>query len=126
MIADVAATTKFVHALKELGCAIALDNFGAGYASYRGLMRLGVDMVKIDGSFIQALHSERGGERFVRTLIELAKSFGASTVGGWVGDEETANLLERAGIGYMQGYFFGAPELAATLREKAKMADGAP
>ncbi len=61
VIADVAATTKFVHALKALGCAVALDNFGAGYASYRGLMRLGVDMVKIDGSFIQALHSERGG-----------------------------------------------------------------
>ncbi len=125
-IADVAATTQFVQALKQLGCAVALDNFGAGYASYRGLMRLGVDMVKIDGSFIQALHSERGGERFVRTLIELAKSFGASTVGGWVGDEETARLLERAGIGYMQGYFFGAPELAKASREKARTAEGAP
>ena len=125
-IADVAATTKFVHALKGLGCAVALDNFGAGYASYRGLMRLGVDLVKIDGSFIQALHSERGGERFVRTLIDLAKSFGASTVGGWVGDEETARLLERAGIGYMQGYFFGAPELAKPQPETAKTADRAP
>ncbi len=119
-ITDVAATTKFVHALKALGCAVALDNFGAGYTSYRGLMRLGVDMVKIDGSFIQALHSERGGERFVRTLIELAKSFGASTVGGWVGDEETAQLLEGAGIGYMQGHFFGAPELPEPLRDDAK------
>jgi diguanylate cyclase (GGDEF)-like protein len=118
-IADVAATTKFVHALKGLGCAVALDNFGADYASYRGLMRLGVDLVKIDGSFIQALHSERGGERFVRTLIDLAKSFGASTVGGWVGDE-------RAGIGYMQGYFFGAPELAKPQPDTAKTADRAP
>jgi diguanylate cyclase (GGDEF)-like protein len=125
-IADVAATTKFVHALKGLGCAVALDNFGADYASYRGLMRLGVDLVKIDGSFIQALHSERGGERFVRTLIDLAKSFGASTVGGWVGDEETARLLERAGIGYMQGYFFGAPELAKPQPDTAKTADRAP
>jgi diguanylate cyclase (GGDEF)-like protein len=115
-IADVAATTKFVEALKVLGCSVALDNFGAGYTSYRGLLRLGVDMVKIDGSFIQALHSERGGERFVRTLIELAKSFGATTVGGWVGDEETARLLENAGIGYMQGYFFGVPELAQASR----------
>lgn len=118
-IADVAATTRFVEALKALGCSVALDNFGAGYTSYRGLLRLGVDMVKIDGSFIQALHSERGGERFVRTLIELAKSFGASTVGGWVGDEETARLLENAGIGYMQGYFFGAPELAQASRSTA-------
>ncbi len=60
----------------------------------------------------------------MRTLIELAKSSGASTVGGWVADEETANLLERAGIGYMQGYFFGAPELAAAQHRQAKPADG--
>jgi len=48
----------------------------------------------------------------VRTLIELAKSFGITTVGEWVGDERTAKLLEKAGVAYMQGYFFGAPERA--------------
>jgi len=47
----------------------------------------------------------------VRTLIELARSFGITTVGEWVGDEKTAKMLENAGISYMQGYFFGAPEL---------------
>jgi EAL domain-containing protein (putative c-di-GMP-specific phosphodiesterase class I) len=48
---------------------------------------------------------------FVRTLIELARSFGITTVGEWVGDEKTVKMLENAGISYMQGYFFGAPEL---------------
>ncbi|MBC8013332.1 MAG: EAL domain-containing protein, partial [Methyloceanibacter sp.] len=72
---------------------------------------LGVDMVKIDGSFIQNLGTQAEDELFVRTLIDLARSFGITTVGEWVGDEKTVKLLENAGVAYMQGYFFGAPEL---------------
>jgi len=111
-ISDLEETAKFVAALKALGCRVALDDFGAGYTSFRNLRLLGVDMVKIDGSFIQNLGTQTEDELFVRTLIELAKSFGITTVGEWVGDEKTAKLLENAGVAYMQGYFFGAPELA--------------
>ena len=111
-ISDLEETAKFVAALKALGCRVALDAFGAGYTSFRNLRLLGVDMVKIDGSFIQNLGNQAEDELFVRTLIELAKSFGITTVGEWVGDEKTAKMLEKAGVAYMQGYFFGAPELA--------------
>jgi diguanylate cyclase (GGDEF)-like protein len=110
-ISDLQETAKFVAALKALGCRVALDDFGAGYTSFRNLRLLGVDMVKIDGSFIQNLGTQAEDELFVRTLIDLAKSFGITTVGEWVGDEKTAKLLEKAGVSYMQGYFFGAPEL---------------
>lgn len=110
-ISDLEETAKFVAALKALGCRVALDDFGAGYTSFRNLRLLGVDMVKIDGSFIQNLGTQAEDELFVRTLIDLAKSFGITTVGEWVGDEKTARILEKAGVSYMQGYFFGAPEL---------------
>jgi len=110
-ISDLEETAKFVAALKALGCRVALDHFGAGYTSFRNLRLLGVDMVKIDGSFIQNLGSQAEDELFVRTLIDLARSFGITTVGEWVGDEKTAKMLEDAGVAYMQGYFFGAPEL---------------
>ena len=110
-ISDLQETAKFVAALKALGCRVALDDFGAGYTSFRNLRLLGVDMVKIDGSFIQNLGAQAEDELFVRTLIDLAKSFGITTVGEWVGDEKTAKILEKAGVSYMQGYFFGAPEL---------------
>jgi diguanylate cyclase (GGDEF)-like protein len=110
-ISDLHETAKFVAAVKALGCRVALDDFGAGYTSFRNLRLLGVDMVKIDGSFIQNLGTQAEDELFVRTLIDLAKSFGITTVGEWVGDEKTAQMLEKAGVSYMQGYFFGAPEL---------------
>ena len=83
---------------------------------------LGVDMVKIDGSFIQNLGTQAEDELFVRTLIELAKNFGITTVGEWVGDEKTARILENAGVAYMQGYFFGAPELALPAQAESRPA----
>ena len=110
-ISDVKAAIQFVSTLKALGCRVALDDFGAGYTSFRSLRELGVDMVKIDGSFIQNLGTDAEDEMFVRMLIDLARSFGVVTVGEWVGDERTVQLLEKAGVSYMQGYFFGMPEL---------------
>jgi diguanylate cyclase (GGDEF)-like protein len=110
-ISDIKAAIKFVSTLKALGCRVALDDFGAGYTSFRSLRELGVDMVKIDGSFIENLGTDAEDEMFVRTLIDLARSFGVVTVGEWVSDERTVKLLEKAGVSYMQGYFFGAPEL---------------
>jgi EAL domain-containing protein (putative c-di-GMP-specific phosphodiesterase class I) len=96
-----------VAALKSFGCRVALDDFGAGYSSFRNLRLLGVDMVKIDGS------SSRIWAPRPRASCScaLAKSFGITTVGEWVGDEKTVKLLEKAGVAYMQGYCFGAPEL---------------
>jgi EAL domain-containing protein (putative c-di-GMP-specific phosphodiesterase class I) len=110
-ISDVKAAVKFVSMLKELGCRVALDDFGAGYTSFRSLRQLGVDMVKIDGSFIQNFGTDAEDEMFLRTLIDLARNFGVVTVGDWVGDEKTVQLLEKAGVSYMQGYFFRRPEL---------------
>jgi len=121
-IFDVEETIRFVAGLKALGCRVALDDFGAGYTSFRSLRTLGVDMVKIDGSFIQNLGTQAEDELFVRTLIELARNFGITTVGEWVGDEATARLLENAGVGYMQGYFFGAPELNLPARAESRPA----
>ncbi|MEM8575414.1 MAG: EAL domain-containing protein [Pseudomonadota bacterium] len=108
---DMEATTEFVTALKQAGCRVALDDFGAGYASFRSLRNLGVDMVKIDGSFIENLGTNEKDAAFVQTLLDLAQRFGVETVGEWVGDERAADLLEKAGVSYMQGDFFGAPKL---------------
>jgi len=50
-------------------------------------------------------------ETLVQTLVELAQSFGPATVGEWVSDALSVELLEKAGVSYLQGDFFGAPEL---------------
>lgn len=108
-ISDIDQTVAFVDALKELGCKVAIDDFGAGYTSFKNLKLLNVDMVKIDGAFIKNLASNGVDIVFIRALRDLAATFGLETVAEWVQDQATVDLLREAGITYMQGYFCGEP-----------------
>jgi diguanylate cyclase (GGDEF)-like protein len=112
-ILDIDETRGFVARVKDLGCRIAIDDFGAGYTSFRNLRQLGVDIVKIDGAFVRdILHSE-DDRAFVRSLIELAQRLRLKTVAEWVQDEAAASTLQEWGCDYLQGALIG---LAATER----------
>jgi diguanylate cyclase (GGDEF)-like protein len=102
---------RFISRLRDMGCRVAIDDFGAGYTSFRNLRNLHVDMVKIDGAYVKNLASSPDNQLFVRTLADLAKNFQLETVAEWVGSEEDAALLESFGVDYFQGYYFGEPVL---------------
>jgi EAL domain-containing protein (putative c-di-GMP-specific phosphodiesterase class I) len=110
-IHDIDDTRGFVTRIKDLGCRIAIDDFGAGNTSFRNLRNLGVDMVKIDGAFIQNVTRSSDDRVFVRTLIDLARGLGLATVAEWVQDEEAAALLAGWGCDYLQGELVGLPVL---------------
>lgn len=108
---------RFVSRLREMGCRVAIDDFGAGYTSFRNLHMLRFDMVKIDGAYVKDLSQSPDNQLFVRTLVELAKNFQLETVAEWVGSEEDAQLLASFGVDYFQGYYFGEPQLAPDWTE---------
>ena len=112
-IQDVDETRGFVARVKDLGCRIAIDDFGAGYTSFRNLRKLGVDIVKIDGAFVSDIMRSEDDRAFVRTLIDLAKRLKLVTVAEWVQDEQAARTLEAWGCDYLQGALVG---LASTER----------
>ncbi len=112
-IHDIDETRGFVARVKDLGCRIAIDDFGAGYTSFRNLRKLGVDIVKIDGAFVQNMIRSEDDRAFVRTLIDLARRLDLKTVAEWVQDERTAQMLEAWGCDYLQGALIG---LASTER----------
>jgi diguanylate cyclase (GGDEF)-like protein len=112
-IHDFDETRGFVARVKDLGCRIAIDDFGAGYTSFRNLRKLGVDIVKIDGAFVQNIIRSEDDRAFVRTLIDLGKRLRLATVAEWVQDERAARLLESWGCDYIQGALVG---LASTER----------
>jgi len=106
-IQDLDDTRGFVARVKDLGCRIAIDDFGAGYTSFRNLRKLGVDLVKVDGAFVQNLTRSDDDRAFVRTLIDLARRLGLETVAEWVQDEEAAAMLADWGCDYLQGALVG-------------------
>ena len=114
-IHDIEESNRFMKAVRELGCKVAIDDFGAGYTSFRNLKLLDVDMVKIDGSFIARLSREPDDQLFVRLLIDLARNFGIATVAEWVSSAEDAALLKSWGVDYLQGSYFGEAQTPETV-----------
>ncbi len=106
-IHDIDETRGFVARVKDLGCRIAIDDFGAGHTSFRNLRKLGVDLVKIDGAFVQNLQRSDDDRAFVHTLIDLARRLGLETVAEWVQDEAAAAMLADWGCDYLQGALVG-------------------
>jgi EAL domain-containing protein (putative c-di-GMP-specific phosphodiesterase class I) len=118
-LGDTAATCAAIAAMKSLGIRVAMDDFGAGHTSFRNLRRLGFDLIKIDGAFIQNLARSPDDRFFVRTLLDLARHLNIETVAEWVEDAETARLLTEWGIDYGQGNFFGEARLAVPVTASA-------
>jgi diguanylate cyclase (GGDEF)-like protein len=106
-IQDLDDVRGFVTRLKNFGSRIAIDDFGAGYTSFRNLRKLGVDIVKIDGAFVQNIARSADDRAFVQTLIDLARRLGIKTVAEWVQDEESAGMLRDWGCDYIQGRLIG-------------------
>ncbi len=119
-IQDIDDLRGFVRRLKNFGSRIAIDDFGAGYTSFRNLRKLGVDIVKIDGAFVQNIARSADDRAFVQTLIDLARRLQIKTVAEWVQDEESASLLRDWGCDYIQGRLIG---LASSERPWGTPAD---
>jgi diguanylate cyclase (GGDEF)-like protein len=106
-IQDIDDVRGFVSRLKNFGSRIAIDDFGAGYTSFRNLRKLGVDIVKIDGAFVQNIAHSADDRAFVQTLIDLARRLNIKTVAEWVQDEASAAMLRDWGCDYIQGRLIG-------------------
>jgi EAL domain-containing protein (putative c-di-GMP-specific phosphodiesterase class I) len=106
-IQDVEATRRFVAHVQSKGCKVAIDDFGAGYSSFRNLRALGVDMVKIDGSFVENLEAAADDRAFVKALLQLSRELGLETVAEFVQTEAAAEWLEAWGCDYLQGALIG-------------------
>ena len=121
-IQDIDDLRGFVTRLKDFGSRIAIDDFGAGYTSFRNLRKLGVDIVKIDGAFVQNLARSDDDRAFVQSMLELARRLKIQTVAEWVQDEESAALLRDWGCDYIQGRLIGLASPARPWRAAGEQA----
>jgi EAL domain-containing protein (putative c-di-GMP-specific phosphodiesterase class I) len=108
-VSDFSAARSFMNAVRELGCAFALDDFGVGFSSFSYVKQLPVEYVKIDGSFVRTLAENPDDQVFVRALAEVARGFGKQTVAEFVEDELSLDMVREFGIDFAQGYFVGKP-----------------
>lgn len=100
---------EFIAALRTRGCRFALDDFGSGVSSFGYLKHLPVDLIKIDGMFVQKLRDNLTDRAIVKAINEVAHSLGLLTIAEFVEDDETVAILRELGIDYAQGYALGRP-----------------
>jgi EAL domain-containing protein (putative c-di-GMP-specific phosphodiesterase class I) len=117
-LGDLKETFSFVEALRNIGCSVAIDDFGAGFTSFRNLRDLPVNIVKLDGSFCRNLKHNAANQYLVRTLIDLTHKFDLKTIAEWVETPEDAEILQDSNVDLMQGNLFGEAAIALPWARK--------
>ncbi len=106
---DQLGVSEFLAKLREIGCSVALDDFGAGTTSFRHFRAFRFDMVKIDGSICRGLSGCGDARALVRALVDLARHFEMLTVAEFIETEDDALEAAALGVDCLQGYLIGRP-----------------
>jgi len=114
MVDQPEAAAKIMHRLIELGCSLALDDYGAGHSGLRHLQRYPLSTLKIDGAFVEPILTSAQSLEIVRSSVALAHSLGMSVVAEGVESEDVKAKLLEMKCDFGQGWYFGRP---ATLQE---------
>jgi len=112
---DIDACARFIAAVKDLGCKIAIDDFGSGYSNFTNIARLPIDIVKIDGALIQRMLADTQAYDIVDGIVALCRKLGARVVAEHIDRDELLCMVRRIGVDYGQGFLLGEPMFIPTV-----------
>jgi EAL domain-containing protein (putative c-di-GMP-specific phosphodiesterase class I) len=118
-ITDLGSARKQLHALRQLGCLIAVDDFGTGFSTFAYLRQLEADLLKIDGSLIQGLPDDPLDRVVIAALTSIAETAGKRTIAECVEDPAMLMSLYECGVDFVQGYVIGMPRMHLYLAMSA-------
>nr|WP_244308852.1 EAL domain-containing protein [Pseudomonas duriflava] len=110
VVSKLSIASRLINRLRELGCKVALDDFGSGLSSFNYLKNFAVDIIKIDGSFVRHLDTNPLDQTIVASIHHIARHLGAQTVAEFVESQAAFEQLQAIGVDYAQGYAIGRPE----------------
>jgi EAL domain-containing protein (putative c-di-GMP-specific phosphodiesterase class I) len=108
-IANLSTARAFIHDLRKLGCAFALDDFGSGMSSFSYLKGLHVDYLKIDGAFVKDIVRDPVDRAIVHAINNVGHTLGIQTIAEYAESSEIIRILSQAGVEFAQGFGFAEP-----------------
>lgn len=117
-IRNVVNASRFISAIRDLGCKFALDDFGSGMSSFAYLKHLPVDFLKIDGMFVKGLIEDQIDLAMVRSINDIGHVLNLKTIAEFVESASILNKLEQLGVDYAQGYHVAKPEPLTNLSNR--------
>ena len=109
----------FMRRYQAQGISFALDDFGAGYTSFRQFKELRFDLIKIDGAFCRRVHADADNQILVRALVSIGQHFDCFTVAEKIEEPEEARFLAQVGVDCLQGWLYGKPTVTPEWRDPA-------
>jgi sensor c-di-GMP phosphodiesterase-like protein len=114
-VENLTAARRVIAAIQGLGAKVAIDDVGAGHSGLSYMLKLGVDVIKIDKIFVDAMGSDNDSMHIIDTLVDLAKNMRMEIVAEGVENFEQAVALRNHGIRSAQGYLFAPPLPSASF-----------
>ena len=102
--------SQSITKLKDLGLSIALDDFGSGYANFRYMINLDIDILKIDGTIIKNVDKDKAAYNIIKAIVEFGRSMNMKIVAEQIETKEECETIVELGVDYLQGYYLGRPE----------------
>ena len=110
-IGDFKIIEDFIKTFKDLGVRIAIDDFGTGYSNFTHIMELKPDYLKIDGSLIKDIKTNRDSYELVKAIVQFSKELNIKTIAEYVCNKEVFDIAFELGVDEFQGYYFGKPSI---------------
>lgn len=108
--------SSFIFEMKSLGCRIAIDDFGSGYSNFEYLLKLNIDYIKIDGSLIKNLETDKNTLIVVETIVDFAQKLNIKVIAEYVHNEGVYNKVKQLGIDRSQGFHLAEPQITLPLK----------
>ena len=108
-VKDYSHLILFVDQIKDLGCKVAIDDFGSGYSNFEHILKMNIDYLKIDASLIKNIATDENSYQITKTIVEFAKNLNLQTIAEYVENKEIFELTKELGVDYSQGYYFSPP-----------------
>ena len=122
-VADLTKMRRTIAALQRVGCKVAIDDVGTGHSGLSYILKLGVDIIKMDKMFVEAINSDGHSKAIIETLIDLAKNMRMEIIAEGVETFDQVTYLRERGIGAAQGYVFAPPLPAGTFLQLLEAMD---
>ena len=114
-VKDFKKVIHFFNEIKRFGAKVAIDDFGSGFSNFSYMTKLSPDFIKIDGSLIIELDTDKNAQIVVETIVSFAKKLGIETVAEYVHSSTVLSVVKQMGIDYSQGFYIDKPQLQINL-----------
>ncbi len=109
-VSNLTKASMFIDKVTEIGCSLALDDFGSGLSSFGYLKALNVDFLKIDGSFVKDMVEDPIDRAMVESVNQIGHVMNKKTIAEFVENDEIMEQLRQLGVDYAQGYAIEKPK----------------